>query len=107
MGSPGQAVIHQVKHLSQAEVPQMPSESFKSCLFGTQYVAKFNEQARNEVHLYMGIIRLRNVTTDILIQVNDPVRVNEQSSSKGNLENVPRLSGEKILGDLMATFRVN
>uniref|UniRef100_A0A672JI03 RAN guanine nucleotide release factor n=1 Tax=Salarias fasciatus TaxID=181472 RepID=A0A672JI03_SALFA len=50
-------------------------------LTGTQRVSKFNEEARNEVALHLGLFRLPQFSTDILVSFNDPQDINPKSSS--------------------------
>ncbi|XP_040895438.1 ran guanine nucleotide release factor isoform X2 [Toxotes jaculatrix] len=55
-------------------------------LTGTQCVSKFNEEARNTVTLHLGVFRLPQFTTDILITFNDPQSINPDSSSAAAVE---------------------
>lgn len=50
-------------------------------LTGTQCVSKFNEEARNTVTLHLGVFRLPQFSTDILITFNDPQSISPDSSS--------------------------
>ncbi|CAF0868358.1 unnamed protein product [Rotaria sp. Silwood1] len=51
-------------------------------LFGRQQVSKYHEQAKNLVHIHVCLLRLGgDLATDILISFNDPVFINQQSSS--------------------------
>lgn len=50
-------------------------------LTGTQCVSKFNEEARNTVSLHLGLFRLPQFSTDILITFNDPESISPDSSS--------------------------
>ncbi|XP_038642908.1 ran guanine nucleotide release factor [Scyliorhinus canicula] len=50
-------------------------------LSGRQQVAKFNEQARNTVMIYLALFRLPQYSTDILITFNDPTEISPFSSS--------------------------
>ncbi|KAM3620186.1 uncharacterized protein V6R79_019479 [Siganus canaliculatus] len=50
-------------------------------LTGTQCVSKFNEEARNKVTLHLGLLRLPQFSTDILITFNDPQAISPESSS--------------------------
>lgn len=50
-------------------------------LTGTQCVSKFNEEARNTVTLHLGLFRLPQFSTDILITFNDPQTISPDSSS--------------------------
>ncbi|CAH0477274.1 unnamed protein product [Peronospora belbahrii] len=52
-------------------------------IVGDQCVAKFKEgdHARNVVRVYLGNIRLPGVTTDVVLSVSAPMRINPASSS--------------------------
>uniref|UniRef100_A0A3Q3SHU5 RAN guanine nucleotide release factor n=1 Tax=Mastacembelus armatus TaxID=205130 RepID=A0A3Q3SHU5_9TELE len=50
-------------------------------LTGTQCVSKFNEEARNTVVLHLGLFRLPQFSTDVLVTFNDPQIVSPESSS--------------------------
>ncbi|CAN9500632.1 unnamed protein product [Ophioblennius macclurei] len=50
-------------------------------LTGTQRVSKFNEDARNEVKIHVGLFRLPQFSTDVLISFNDPQDISPESSS--------------------------
>ncbi|XP_055364087.1 ran guanine nucleotide release factor [Betta splendens] len=54
-------------------------------LTGTQCVSKFNEQARNTVTLHLGLLRLPQFSTDVLITFNDPQSISPDSSSASAL----------------------
>jgi hypothetical protein len=54
-------------------------------LVGDQKVTKFREQsveAANTVRLFLAVLRLPRVATDLLVTVNVPVVVGEASSSR-------------------------
>lgn len=48
---------------------------------GLQQVAKFREAVANSVLLLMGVIRLPNQQSDVLVTVNRPLAIDEASSS--------------------------
>ncbi|KAG7514742.1 hypothetical protein JOB18_041874 [Solea senegalensis] len=50
-------------------------------LTGTQCVSKFNEEVKNVVTLHLGLFRLPQFSTDILITFNDPQSISPDSSS--------------------------
>lgn len=52
-------------------------------LKGQQMVSKFKESAKNAVYIHMGLVRLPQYETDILISFNNPVNINPESSSHG------------------------
>ncbi|CEG46313.1 RAN guanine nucleotide release factor [Plasmopara halstedii] len=53
-------------------------------IVGDQCVAKFKEgdHAKNVVRVYLGNIRLPSVTTDVVLSVSAPMRINPASSSR-------------------------
>ncbi|XP_049444184.1 ran guanine nucleotide release factor [Epinephelus fuscoguttatus] len=55
-------------------------------LTGTQCVSKFNEEARNTVTLHLGLFRLPQFSTDVLITFNDPQSISPDSSSAASAE---------------------
>ncbi|XP_030648606.1 ran guanine nucleotide release factor [Chanos chanos] len=50
-------------------------------LSGAQLISKFNEEAKNTVNIHLGLFRLPQFTTDILVTFNDPVSISPLSSS--------------------------
>jgi len=54
---------------------------FKSVLVGQQRIAKFNERAKNTVTIFLAVVRLANVTTDVIVTLNDPSQISPDSSS--------------------------
>lgn len=54
-------------------------------LTGTQCVSKFNEEARNTVTLHLGLFRLPQFSTDVLITFNDPQSISPDSSSAASV----------------------
>ena len=54
---------------------------FKSWALGEQYVAKYNEEAENQINIFVGVVRVPKYETDILLTLNDPVVINPLSSS--------------------------
>uniref|UniRef100_A0A3Q3EQT4 Ran guanine nucleotide release factor n=1 Tax=Kryptolebias marmoratus TaxID=37003 RepID=A0A3Q3EQT4_KRYMA len=55
-------------------------------LTGTQRVSKFNEEARNTVAVHLGLLRLPQFSTDVLVTFNDPQSISPDSSSASALE---------------------
>uniref|UniRef100_A0A8D3B461 Ran guanine nucleotide release factor n=1 Tax=Scophthalmus maximus TaxID=52904 RepID=A0A8D3B461_SCOMX len=54
-------------------------------LTGTQCVSKFNEEARNTVTLHLGVFRLPQFSTEVLITFNDPQSISPDSSSAADV----------------------
>uniref|UniRef100_A0A673CAT0 Ran guanine nucleotide release factor n=1 Tax=Sphaeramia orbicularis TaxID=375764 RepID=A0A673CAT0_9TELE len=77
---PGAYEVASVVALPKAELSLSESSS-AWMLTGTQCVSKFNEEAKNTVTLHLGLFRLPQVSTDILVTFNDPQAINPESSS--------------------------
>ncbi|KAM9386393.1 ran guanine nucleotide release factor isoform 1-T2 [Pholidichthys leucotaenia] len=71
--------------LSVAVLPKSDLSLFQCSsawmLTGTQCVSKFNEEARNKVTLHLGLFRLPQFSTDVLVTFNDPQSISPDSSS--------------------------
>ncbi|RUO95599.1 hypothetical protein BC936DRAFT_143646 [Jimgerdemannia flammicorona] len=77
--------ITSIVTLSPAEVPNMPPTAIPILLTGTQSITKFNEsgsEATNFVGILLAVIRLPQVTTDMVISYNLPLAIGPQSSSR-------------------------
>ncbi|KND02003.1 uncharacterized protein SPPG_02509 [Spizellomyces punctatus DAOM BR117] len=74
-----------VEYLDPATVtPSLPSTVHLSVIVGEQVVSKFREgnpNARNLVAIYMAVLRIPHVTTDLVISYNHPVALGQSSSS--------------------------
>nr|XP_046248639.1 ran guanine nucleotide release factor [Scatophagus argus]XP_046248640.1 ran guanine nucleotide release factor [Scatophagus argus] len=77
---PGAFEVTSVMPLSKSEL-SLSDCSSAWMLTGTQCVSKFNEEARNIVTLHLGLFRLPQFSTDVLITFNDPQRISPDSSS--------------------------
>ncbi|XP_063410107.1 ran guanine nucleotide release factor-like [Mytilus trossulus] len=73
----------EITHTEQISDDKLSSEHFDSAwyILGQQDVAKFNEAAKNTISIHMGLIRLSEFESDILITFNDPVNIDPSSSS--------------------------
>ncbi|RKP11141.1 hypothetical protein THASP1DRAFT_27058 [Thamnocephalis sphaerospora] len=79
------AQIVQEAQLTAADMPHLPEDALGYVLAGDQDVAKFRERsadAINTVRLFLAVLRLPRVGTDVLITVNVPVVVGAASSSR-------------------------
>lgn len=77
---PGQCEVSNVVPLPKSGL------SFSHCssawmLSGTQRVSKFNEGAANVVNVHLGLYRLPQFSTDVLVSFNDPQSISSASSS--------------------------
>lgn len=82
---PGAFEVTGVVPLSKSEV-SLSHCSSAWMLTGTQCVSKFNEDARNVVTLHLGLFRLPQFATDVLITFNDPLSISPDSSSATSAE---------------------
>jgi hypothetical protein len=70
--------------LPSSDFPNLPeTTTYAQLIIGRQSVSKFRESSStsNMVNIYLLVIRLKNVDTDVLITYNHPVRINPASSS--------------------------
>ncbi|KAG9351695.1 hypothetical protein JZ751_022946 [Albula glossodonta] len=78
--SPGSSKVIHVQPLPKSQLSlQECSSAF--LLTGTQCISKFNEEAKNVVNIHLGLFRLPQFSTDILVTFNDPVSISPLSSS--------------------------
>lgn len=100
--------IVNIRLLANEELPNLTrQEIYKALLLGRQHVAKFKESAKNVVEIYMAIIRIPSITTDILITFNVPTNVHPQSSSSSNISNTAQQTEPgKIFQEVLRTFKI-
>lgn len=71
--------------LEAAEMPthKLAMSQCKSARYvlGQHKVSKFKEDSKNTVNIHMGLFRIPDFTTDILVTFNDPVMISSQSNS--------------------------
>ncbi|CAJ1353534.1 unnamed protein product [Effrenium voratum] len=89
--------------LAPEEVPHVPGACAAKAV-GEQIVAKFREDRRNRVQIHAAVLRLPQVSTDVLITLNDPVSIDPESSSAD--APVPVESAEAILAAVLRSFRI-
>ncbi|XP_059197279.1 ran guanine nucleotide release factor [Centropristis striata] len=82
---PGAFEVTTVVSLSKSEL-SLSDCSSAWMLTGTQCVSKFNEEARNTVTLHLGLLRLPQFSTEVLITFNDPQTISPHSSSAASSE---------------------
>ncbi|KAM6450104.1 ran guanine nucleotide release factor isoform 1-T1 [Liasis olivaceus] len=73
--------------------------AFEGCssawqLTGRQQVAKFNEEAKNDVTVHLVLLRLPQYRTDLLVTFNDPTWINPLSTSAVQTTEVPLASSQ-------------
>ncbi|GAQ82990.1 hypothetical protein KFL_001310200 [Klebsormidium nitens] len=105
--------LDSVSPLSAVDVPFLDPLIPKSAAFGTMAVSKYRQgpEAQNLVKVHLAHLRLRNVGTDVLVTVYEPLVISEQSESAravtatgANME--PRQSALEVFRTLLATLRV-
>ncbi|CAL8307015.1 unnamed protein product [Lota lota] len=77
---PGTCDVTSVMPLSKSEL-SLSQCSSAWLLHGAQCVSKFNEEARNAVTVHLGLFRLPQFSTDVLVTFNDPLSISPDSSS--------------------------
>eukprot|EP00005_Dracoamoeba_jomungandri_P006007 CAMPEP_0174262218 /NCGR_PEP_ID=MMETSP0439-20130205/12845_1 /TAXON_ID=0 /ORGANISM="Stereomyxa ramosa, Strain Chinc5" /LENGTH=194 /DNA_ID=CAMNT_0015346891 /DNA_START=208 /DNA_END=792 /DNA_ORIENTATION=- len=89
-----------LERIPQEHLPHFDQNVPKFFLLGQQDIAKFKEDAFNKVNIYMALIRLVGVGTDVLITLNEPVHVDSRSSSFQNIS----LASDKERNSALAVF---
>ena len=97
----------QVREIANEELPHLTRTVHKYFIFGRQQIAKFNEEAKNVVNIYMAVIRIPSVTTDILITLNEPVQIDQASSSAKNIDTSKEIQpAPKVFEEILRTFKI-
>ncbi|XP_042165611.1 ran guanine nucleotide release factor isoform X2 [Oncorhynchus tshawytscha] len=78
--APGTSEVRAVVALPKSDL-SLEECSSAFLLTGTQCVAKFNEEAKNTVTIHLGLFRLPQFSTDVLVTFNDPLSISPGSSS--------------------------
>lgn len=86
-------VLHS-RPVAPEEVPHLRCRAFMG--LGHQVVAKFREDKSGPVQIHCAVLRLPEVTTDILITLNDPQAVDEGSPA----------TPEVFFAQLLRSFRI-
>lgn len=82
---PGDLQVTNVTSLPKSDL-SLSQCSSSWLLSGTQLVSKFSEEARNTVTIHLGLFRLPQFSTDILVTFNDPQSISPDSSSAASAE---------------------
>jgi len=77
------STMETVYTLNAAEVPNLPSHSVCACALGYQTIAKGRQpqDTSNYVQIILGVVRLPQVQSDIVISLNTPAYIHEKSAS--------------------------
>jgi len=84
LGRSNEATEHlllESRRMEAEEVPGVGAEARRFAGVCEQTVAKFNEAAANRIRVHLCVLRLGAQTTDLLITLNDPIRIDPESSS--------------------------
>ncbi|KAI9591737.1 hypothetical protein BDF19DRAFT_250823 [Syncephalis fuscata] len=118
--SPETQIINLVS-LTTADLPHLPSDTVGYLLAGQQQVAKFREKTStslNTVDIFMAVLRLRHISTEILVTVNVPVAIGSTSSSRAINQqsnnnnsspidaNTSAMAGETHIKTLLSSFNI-
>lgn len=79
-----------------ANNPTLPAPSCWE-IRGIQHVAKFKESERNAVAVYLAVLRIPSVDSDIVVHMNQPLTISEGSSSATVARAVPTGTPEQGL----------
>jgi hypothetical protein len=74
-------------------------------LSGQQTIAKYHEHARNLVNVWLFLMRLPTLGTDIVITANVPVALHPESSSKPQHEQAS-LIDEALFRSIISSFQI-
>ncbi|XP_062341622.1 ran guanine nucleotide release factor [Osmerus eperlanus] len=85
---PGTSEVKTVQALPKPELSMQECGS-AWLLTGTQAVSKFNEEAKNIVSIHLGLFRLPQFSTDILVTFNNPLTISHNSRSAAGASNLP------------------
>ncbi|KAL0477757.1 RanGEF [Acrasis kona] len=80
-GAESRSIVTEVSVQNDDRYPNIVGNVYKAAIIGEQQVAKYNEQATNTLHICMGVIRIKNHSTDVLLTFNNPVAIHPESSS--------------------------
>jgi len=100
-------VVGQAISAEQMEAFAKPQDARVVLCVGDQSVAKDNDAVSNRIRLACIVIRLPQNTTDILISVNTPFQMHQQSSAKHAMESLFFGDGSNIaLQQVISTFNI-
>lgn len=102
----GDHVILETVQITTDKLAMSECESAHYVL-GQQKVSKFKEVSKNTINIHMGLFRIPDFTTDILVTFNDPVLIDLQSSSNQPVPtSVDRWTVDEFQ-QLLATLTIN
>lgn len=106
-----QSTRSRVTVTSEVEAGNMPNlehVSHRAFVRGTQWIAKFRERDANEVDVFLAVLRMPDVGTDVVVSLCSPISIAPTSSSATTTTS--RVS-ESVLatdfGTLLSTLKVN
>jgi len=95
--------------IAPQDIPNIKIESIKKLVLGKQIIAKFNEKdpdAKNIVNIYLAVIRIPSIETDMLISYNCPVYIGSKSSSRTQSKEGQETISDEIFKQLIKSFNV-
>ncbi|ORX58398.1 Mog1p/PsbP-like protein [Piromyces finnis] len=91
------------------DIPNIKIESIKKLVLGKQIISKFNEKdpdAQNIVNIYLAVIRVPSIETDMLISYNCPVYIGSKSSSRTQSKEGQETISDELFKQLIKSFNV-
>ncbi|CAL8464048.1 g3583 [Coccomyxa elongata] len=97
--------------LSLQDIPGVPPDAYKAIVIGEQLVAKGRQatHAANRVQVILAIIRLKQVSSEVLITLNTPVFVSSSSAAAQDIgagEKAHHLMAPSLMRRVIATFKI-
>eukprot|EP00833_Pecoramyces_ruminatium_P010820 jgi/Orpsp1_1/1184852/evm.model.c7180000091256.1 len=95
--------------IAPQDIPNIKIDSIKKIVLGKQIISKFNEKdadAKNVVNIYLAVIRVPSIETDILISYNCPVYIGSKSSSRTQSVEGQENVSDQIFNELIKSFNV-
>ncbi|BDA49170.1 probable ran guanine nucleotide release factor [Coccomyxa sp. Obi] len=98
--------------LSPQDMPGVPPEAYKAIVVGQQLVSKGRQasHAANRVQVILAIIRLKQVSSEVLITLNTPVSVSSSSAAAQDIgagESAHHYMAPSLMRRVIATFKIN
>lgn len=82
-GSATSSTIEGTRRLENSDIPLLPENTTAYSALGIQRVAKGRDdpQAANELQVILAVVRLKTVSSDVVITLNTPITIDPCSSS--------------------------
>ncbi|EIE24757.1 Mog1p/PsbP-like protein [Coccomyxa subellipsoidea C-169] len=95
--------------LNPQDIPGVPGEAYKVVIVGQQMVSKGRQGTDAANRVIMAIIRLKQVSSDVLIILNTPISVSASSAAAKDIgpgERSEHLMAPSLLRRVLATFKI-